>query len=215
MTRPERRQGLNEYEFESHHFSCSIGLPAPTSCKEARGVVSLTSSHLHAEVLISALASGTSPIVSLAGSDMPLLRAGSALTPDSPSPSVTGAIAGAPLLVELGSARVSSDLTALLGLRKRPPSFCGRGDFLVSPSVPSVSDFSFLLPKLLKSEVRRFSFRAGFASGVAVTGVSETALVSVAAAGVAGVAGVGDTTGSSALASFFCYRIVSFCISSS
>jgi hypothetical protein len=208
MTRPERREGLNENEFESHHFSRSIGLPALTICKEARGVVTLTSSHLHAEVLTSDLASGTSLTVSFAGSEVPLLKAGSTLASVSASPSVTGAIAPVPLLVELGSARVSSDLTALLGLRNRPPSFCGSGDFLVSPSAPSVSDFSFLLARLLKSEVRRFSFNTGFPSGVVAAGESETALASVAATGVSAV---GDTTGSSALASFFCYLIVSFC----
>jgi hypothetical protein len=59
-----------------------------------------------------------------------------------------------------------------------------------------VSDFSFFVPKLLKIEVRRFSFRAGFASEVVPAGDSVAAPASVA---------VGDVTGSSAFASFFCY----------
>ncbi len=28
MARPERRDGFGEYESESHHFACSIGLAA-------------------------------------------------------------------------------------------------------------------------------------------------------------------------------------------
>jgi hypothetical protein len=60
--------------------------------------------------------------------------------------------------------------------------------------VTSVSDFSFFVPKLLKIEVRRFSFRAGFVSEVVAAGDSEVAPASVVAAG--------DATGSSA---FFCY----------
>jgi hypothetical protein len=56
MARPERREGREEYDSESHHFSCSIGLPALRSWKEARGVVTLTSSDLHAADLTSVVA---------------------------------------------------------------------------------------------------------------------------------------------------------------
>ncbi len=79
------------------------------------------------------------------------------------------------------------------------------GDFLVSPSLPSVSDFSFLPAKLPKMEVRRLSFKVGFVSGVAATEDSEVTVVSVA---------VGDVIGSSAFVSFFGYLNVSRCKSS-
>jgi hypothetical protein len=63
MARPERREELREYVSASHHFSCSIGLPALRSWKEAREDVNLTSSDLHADALTSGLvvvaASGT------------------------------------------------------------------------------------------------------------------------------------------------------------
>lgn len=57
--RPERREGLKECESVSHHFSRSIGLPALKSWKEVRGVVTLTSSDLHADVLTS----GAVPVI--------------------------------------------------------------------------------------------------------------------------------------------------------
>ena len=203
VARPERREGLGEYESESHHFSCSTGLAALSAWKEARGVVTLTSSDLHAEALTIGVApvaaSGTRSTGSAGASVVPLVKAGSAFAEDTASPFVVSAIGADSVAAEVGSVGVSSDFTALLGLRNRPPSFCGSGDFLVSPSVTSDSDFSFLLPRLLKREVRRFSFKVGLLSEVAVAGDSETALVSGTVAVV---------TGSSALASFFCYIIL-------
>ncbi len=202
MARPEKREEFGEYESESHHLSCSIGLAALSTWKEARGVVTLTSSDLHAEALTvgagPVAASGTRSAASFGASVVPLVKAGSAFAEDAASPSVVSAIGADSVTVEVGSVCVSSDLTALLGLRNRPPSFCGSGDFLVSPSVTSDSDFSFLLPRLLKMEVRRFSFKVGLPSEVAAVGDSETALVSGAVAVV---------TGSSGFASFFCYMV--------
>ncbi len=137
---------------------------------------------------------------------VPLVKAGSAFADETASPSVVFAIGADSVAVELGAVCVSSDLTALLGLRKRPPSFWGSGDFLVSPSVTSESDFSLLLPRLLKRDVRRFSFKVGLPSAVAVAvaGESETALVS---------GPVVVVIGSSVFASFFCYMISAMKIS--
>ncbi len=132
MARPERREGLGVYESGSHHFSCSIGLPALRSWEEARGVVTLTSSDLHAEALTwgvgRAAASGawctvSWCTVSFVASEVPLVRAGSALVDGTASPSAVSAVGADSVAVEVGSVCVSSDLTALLGLRKRPPSF--------------------------------------------------------------------------------------------
>lgn len=205
MPRPERREGFGEYESESHHFSCSIGLAALSAWKEARGVVTPTSSDLHAEALTTGvaplLASGTRSTGSLAAPVVPLIRAGSAFAEDTASPSVLSAMGADSVAAAVGSLAVCSDFTALLGLRNRPPSFCGSGDFLVSPSVTSDSDFSFLPPRLLKIEVRRFSFKVGLLSevAVAVAGDSEVTLVSTP---------VAVETASSPVASFFCYTIL-------
>ena len=124
--RPERRRDvLGEYESESHHFSCSTGLLARRTWKEARGLVPLTSSDLHAEALTSGVglvvASGT--LSSVAGG--PLVRVGSSLTVASfaGSPTVVSVARAGSVVAEVGSICVSSVLTALLGLRNRPPSF--------------------------------------------------------------------------------------------
>lgn len=193
MARPERREGFGEYESESHHFSRSIGLAALSAWKEARGIVTLASSDLHAE----ALTVDVAPVAasSFAATVVPLVKAGSAGAGDTASPFVVSAVGADSVTAGAGTPCVSSDFTALLGLRNRPPSFCGSGDFLVSPSVTSESDFSFLLPRLLKRDVRRFSFKVGLPSALVAAGVSETALVSGPVAIVAG---------SSVFASFFC-----------
>lgn len=77
-----------------------------------------------------------------------------------------------------------------------------------------MSDFSFLLPKPLKRDVRRFSFKAGFVSVVAVAaaGVVPAGVVSVGDSVMALVSvAVDEVTGSSTLASFFCYPGFSQC----
>lgn len=56
-------------------------------------------------------------------SGMPLVKAGSAFAEVNPAPSVVSARGADSVAVETGAVGVSSDLTALLGLRKRPPSF--------------------------------------------------------------------------------------------
>jgi hypothetical protein len=203
--RGQRRKEYGEHDAEPHHLSCSMELPALRNFKEARGVVTLPSSHLHAEALTSgaafAVAVGTCSADSFGTSEVPLMSAGPSFADDAAAaePSVASAMGAASVVVWSGSVCVSSDLTALLGLRNRPPSFCGSGDFFVSPSVTSVSEvgspdfLSFLLLKLLKIDVRRLSFRGAFPSELGATGESETVLVCVS---------VGDVICSSVFASF-------------
>jgi hypothetical protein len=107
MARPERRDGLREYESESHHFSCSIGLPVLRSWREARGVVTLTSSDLHAEALTSGVpvenAPGTGSTDSFGASVVPLVRAGSSFANGAAAPSVPSAMGAVSVAVGVGS----------------------------------------------------------------------------------------------------------------
>lgn len=89
--------------------------------------------------------------------------------------------------------------TARLGLRKRPPNF---DDLLPSPSVPSASDVasvlrSFLVPSVLKKDVRRAGLLLSGAVGVAVESKAVAEGSVVAATGVAMLSVVEVLTGSS------------------
>ena len=88
------------------------------------------------------------------------------------------------------SSALGSDFTALLGLRKRPPSL-----FLGFASPSSLSESPFFLPKLPKKEVRRLSLvAAGVSAGVSAGAVSLAASTSGAAVTLSGSMGLPDSS---------------------
>jgi hypothetical protein len=218
MTRRDegRETGLRQLVSVSHHFSCSMGLAARgrRTRHALSRPLSLTSSDLHAVALTSGLTTGADPgegsskpfcaseVLAAPAGAVSVVSASFAVGAAAP-PSAVSALGVDSLPLGVAAVWVDSDLTALLGLRKRPPSICGRGElFLLSPSTASPSVFSFLAPKLLKIEVRRLSLTVGLtsddaAAGLATIGLSGAGLVSVAADGA---------TVSSVLTSFFCYH---------
>lgn len=152
--------GRSEMYWSSHQFSCSMGLVALAGTHHAAACTG------GLELWPTVTASGTTSPMDFFGPSVavvPLVMGSLAVVGSS-------LLMGAGLSPDSGTGGASvvpavSFLPPLLGLRKRLASF-GRGevgvDFcLVSPSVTSLSElspfFSFLVPRLPKSEVRRFS----------------------------------------------------------
>lgn len=137
--------------------------------------------------------SGTTSVLLLAAGASLLIDAGASV--DAFSASVRASVLG----VEASVATVLPLGTARLGLRKRPPNF---DDFLPSPSVPSASDVasvfrSFLVPRLLKKDVRRAGFVPSGAVGDVVASVACVDGSTVVSAGPVVVSAVDGLTVSS------------------
>ena len=124
---------------------------------------------------------------------LPLVVAGSSLLMGAGAPVVpfTSAV---PEVV--GSVRVG---VARLGLRKSPPSF-EVVDFLPSPSVPSASEMasdllSFLVPRLLKNEERRWGLVVSGLKGEVTGEVTESLAVADGSVVVVVAAAICELTG--------------------